>query len=475
MFSNETSKLLELFQNELGIEPTVDQSRFLEEFVGFLTDSHRFRSFVLKGYAGTGKTTMMGAIVKTIGKLGWNTVLLAPTGRAAKVLSNHTGKKAYTIHKKIYSRKTRDGYSYFELLPNMHTQTLFVIDEASMIGKDGGMMGGGFQSRNLMEDLLRFIYRGKNCLAIFVGDPAQLPPVGLADSPALDSTYIQETFSLKTYEVELKTVVRQAADSGILLNATAIRKLLESKNFIFPTFQLSGYPDVVRINGQELQDELEWAFSNYGSDGVRVITRSNKRANLYNMQVRSRIFWLDNELNGGDQLMVVKNNYFWLPEDSSAGFIANGDILTVQKVKGESEMYGLRFADVEVRLVDYPDLPEIETKVILNTLQVEGPSLSAEQHKQLFEQISEDYSDEPDRKKRMEKIMNDPWYNALQIKFGWALTCHKAQGGQWPVVFVDQGYLTDEMMDQEFLRWLYTAITRASVKLYLVNFNDKFF
>jgi exodeoxyribonuclease-5 len=474
MVTEQTKAVLKVLLSHLTIEPTDDQRRFLVEFAGFLTDADRFRVFQLKGYAGTGKTTMMGTLVKSLPAMGWSVQLMAPTGRAAKVLSNQTGQTAFTIHKKIYSLKTKAGYSWFELSPNLHSNTLFIIDEASMIGNDGGA-GQGISQRHLLEDVLRYIYRGKNCIALFVGDPAQLPPVGLTESPALDETFIRDEFRLSVTSVELKQVVRQASDSGILFNATAIRKQLESKDFTFPQFVLEGYPDVKRITGFELQDELEWAFGQFGSDGVRVVTRSNKRSNQFNQQIRSRIFWIENEINGGDELMVVKNNYYWIPSDSPAGFIANGDTMTVQKVRKIKEEHGLQFADLVVKLTDYPDLPELELKAILDTLMVEGPSLPAETGKKLFESLSETYDDEPNPKKRNEKIFNDPLYNALQVKFAWAVTCHKAQGGHWPVVFVDQGYLTDEMMDREFLRWLYTAVTRATVRLYLVNFNDKFF
>lgn len=447
----------------------------MAQFATYLCDAERFRLALLKGYAGTGKTTLMGGIVKTLPGLGWNTVLLAPTGRAAKVLSSHSGKMAFTIHKKIYTRKTRGGYSQFELLPNLHSDTLFIVDEASMIGKDGGMSSDGFQSRNLLEDLLRYVYRGKNCLLLLVGDPAQLPPVGLDESPALDEQYLRDAFHLKVYMSELKQVVRQTSDSGILFNATAIRRQLENNLFTFPQIQTGTFTDVLRINGTELQDELEWAFGQFGADGVRIVTRSNKRANQFNMQVRNRIFWLESEISGGDELMVVRNNYFWLPDDSPAGFIANGDTLSVQKVRAVKESHGFRYAELELRMSDYPHLPELDVLVLLETLQTEGPSLPAERQKLLFELLSADYEDEPDVRKRREKVMNDPLYNALQVKFAWSVTCHKAQGGQWPVVFVDQGYLTDEMMNREFLRWLYTAVTRASHRLYLVNFSDKFF
>ncbi|MFN3341643.1 MAG: ATP-dependent RecD-like DNA helicase [Flavobacteriales bacterium] len=475
MNSSRTEHIAQLFRSSLRIEPTVDQQLFMDRFSHFLCGSERYRIFILKGYAGTGKTTMMGELVRFLPMLKMNTELLAPTGRAAKVLSGHTGQRAYTIHKKIYMLRNKAGYSSFELAHNPHSNTLFIIDEASMIGSGSSSNQDGFRSRDLLEDVLRYIYRGKNCFALIVGDPAQLPPVGMADSPALSEEFIRDNFRLDVHSIELKQVVRQASDSGILYNATRLREQLSANANGFPKIETEGRSDVRQITGTELQDELEWAFGQYGAEGVRIITRSNKRANLFNMQVRNRVFWIENELNGGDELMAVKNNYFWLPADSPAGFIANGDSLTVQKVKAIREYHELRFADVEVKLSDYPDLPEVEMRILIDTLQTEGPHLPAEKLKSLFEAISEDYSDEPDQKLRKEKIMNDPWYNALQVKFAWSVTCHKAQGGQWPVVFVDQGYLTEEMIDREYLRWLYTAFTRASYRLYLINFSEKFF
>ena len=470
----ETQIIKKIVYKNLKIDPTVDQKEFVERFSDFLAANERFRLFILRGYAGTGKTTMMSALVDSLPELKINTVLLAPTGRAAKVLSNYTGKQAFTIHKKIYSRIEKAGYFYFELMPNQHKNTLFIIDEASMIGNDGQPSASGFGYRSLLEDLLRYIYRGQNCLALFVGDTAQLPPVGMEDSPALNEVHIRETFNLEVSMMELKTVVRQASESGILYNATVLRDQLLKQNFEFPLIK-TDFPDLKKVNGNELQDELEWAFSNCDSAGVIVVTRSNKRANLFNQQIRTRIFWIENEINGGDRLMAVKNNYFWMPKDAQAGFIANGDIMVVQKVKKTEEIYGLRFATIDVKFADYPDEPELEVKVILDTLTVEGPALPMEESRKLYERLSEEYSDEPNQKKRKELIFSNPYFNALQVKFAWAVTCHKAQGGQWPIVFVDQGYLSDEMMDKEFLRWLYTAFTRASERLYLVNFSEKFF
>ncbi|MFZ5553857.1 MAG: ATP-dependent DNA helicase [Bacteroidota bacterium] len=479
MAAQETDKTAGILYGRLRVEPTVGQRGFVENFAAFMADESRFKLFILKGYAGTGKTTMMSALVSAAPALKMKTILLAPTGRAAKVISGYSGKPAFTIHKKIYQRRLKGGYFFFELLPNLHTDTLFIIDEASMISDEGDSKSAFFDQRSLLEDVLRYIYRGKNCYAVFVGDNAQLPPVGLEYSPALDVKYIEENFRLKVFQSELKEVVRQKEESGILYNATLLRYLLLSGNKDFPTLDMA-FPDIKKLNGAELQDELESAFSYAGRNGVIIITRSNKRANLFNREVRGRVFWIENELNAGDQLMVVKNNYYWLDEKTQAGFIANGDLLEVNKVKRIYDHYGFRFADVQVRMPDYPEDPEMEVKLLLNTLHSESANLPAEELKKLFIELENEITSDPestkwDKKEIREKVFKDPHYNALQVKFAWSVTCHKAQGGQWPVVFVDQGYLTEDMINAEFLRWLYTAVTRATEKLYLVNFDEKFF
>jgi len=474
-----TKDIAGILYKKITVEPTVGQREFVENFSVFLADSSRFKIFLLKGYAGTGKTTMMSAIVNAAPLLSLKTVLLAPTGRAAKVISGYAGKPALTIHKKIYQRRSKGGYFVFELLPNLHTGTLFIIDEASMISDEGDSKSAFFDQRSLLEDVLRYVYRGQNCNVIFVGDNAQLPPVGSEYSPALDVKFIEENYRLKVYSNELKEVVRQKEESGILYNATLLRIQLMQGKDTFPKFDLA-FPDLKKINGTELQDELESAFGNSGNNGVIIITRSNKRANLFNREVRTRVFWIENELNAGDRLMVVKNNYFWLDESSNAGFIANGDLLEVNKVKKIYERYGFRFADVSVKMPDYPDDPEMEVKLLIDTLNTESANLPSEETKKLFnalelELVNEPGSDNFDKKEIREKVFKDPHYNALQVKFAWSVTCHKAQGGQWPIVFIDQGYITEEMLNAEYLRWLYTAITRATEKVYFVNFDEKFF
>jgi len=478
--------------------PTPGQSRLISKISGFCTlkegaaGKENATVFVLKGYAGTGKTTLIGALINCLPAINQKSVLLAPTGRAAKVLSNYSGKPAYTIHKKIYKRMINaDGIGRFVLQPNLHTHTLFIVDEASMISAGGGLSGSFSDQSSLLDDLVRYVSAGSNCKLILIGDTAQLPPVGLSISPALDTDHLKHAYSFTLDSIELTDVVRQQAESGILVNATQIRELIAQLNspenahvnsqrnaqggIQTPRLTTAYFKDIVRLSGNDLEDALNTSYSNFGVEGTAVICRSNKRANQYNQQIRARIRWQESEISAGDYMMVVKNNYHWLPDDSVAGFIANGDIVEVLSVGSAKELYGFRFADAKIRMVDYPSAPPLEVKLILDTIAAETPSLTSEQNKKLYEEVLKDYSDVPDRRKRQTGLKKDPYYNALQVKFAYAITCHKAQGGQWETVFVDQGYLTKEMMNIEFLRWLYTAITRASKKLYLVNFNKEFF
>ena len=460
-------------------EPTIGQRDVLYAVARLLSSDKPNCTLVLKGYAGTGKTTLIGSIVSACASEKMATVLLAPTGRAAKIMSLYSGKPAYTIHKKIYFRKSKpDGSTGVSLSPNLHQDTLFLVDEASMIG-EGGMADAkrSFSYRDLLEDLLRYVFSGKNCRLMLVGDSAQLPPVGSSESPALDPSKLNQKFGLTAASIELTEVMRQAAQSGILSNATAIRDQIRTKQFSFPRLNLEGYTDIERVDGYDLQEKLEDCYNRFGNQGVCIVTRSNKRANLFNMQVRSRVFWQEDVPEAGDLIMVVKNNYHWLSEfkDSPTEFIANGDTAEIQKISRREELFDLKFADVQLRLLDYPQLPPFEAKVILDTLSEDGPSLSGEKMNALYAQVEEGYIDLGDRKKIREATMADPYYNALQAKFAYAVTCHKAQGGQWPAVFIDQGYLTDELIDLEFLRWLYTAMTRATKELYLVNFSQEFF
>lgn len=427
---------------------------------------------VIKGYAGTGKTNMVAALSKTLPTFKWKSVLLAPTGRAAKVLSNYSERPAQTIHKKIFRKTTTyDGGVQFSLAENLHRHTVFIVDEASMIGLDNPNSDSLYES--LLESLLEYVYSGDNCKLILVGDTAQLPPVGSNESPALNIEYLKAAYQFNIKHIELKQVARQQDASGILINATHLRDCIKEEVDEFPKLQL--YKDVVRLNGDELEDALNNAYSKYGFNDVLIVTRSNKRANLFNQAVRARIRYMDDDLCGGDLMMVVKNNYFWLDEKSDAGFIANGDSLQIKKITARRELYGFNFAECIVELCDYPDSPEISLNLLLDSVNTETSALTKEQQQYLFEGVMEDVADEPIKGKRMMYLKKSPYFNALQVKFNYAVTCHKAQGGQWPVVFIDQGYLTKEMINTEYLRWLYTAFTRATERVYLMNFSDDFF
>lgn len=463
--------------SELQYEPTQGQTDCIHLINEFIQDDAKEKCFILKGYAGTGKTTLVGALVRSLPKIRYRTVLLAPTGRAAKVLSNYSGKKAFTIHKKIY-QVASDGFGIQRIsrAQNKHTNTIFIIDEASMIGEYTSSEVNLFGSRSLLDDLLSYVYEGKNCYAFFVGDTAQLPPVGTGYSPALDADFLEKNFTLSPFQFELTEVVRQVLESGILKNATSLRKKLnQTKNPSLPLFNVKGESDIVHITSYELEELL---LSEYGKNGVEdvvVICRTNKRANIFNQQIRSRIFYLEGEISTGDYIMVVKNNYSWLDQDSEIGFIANGDIAEIQRIRKIESLYGFNFADVSLRFVDYPDHPNVECKLLLDTLTLPTPALDYETGKRFFEEIMKDYLDIPSKQERFQKIKENPYYNALQVKFSYTLTCHKTQGGQWKRVFLDAGWFIDEMLNQEYLQWLYTALTRATEKVYLLNFKGEFF
>ncbi len=460
----------------LGCVPTGGQKEAANLLYTFMGDRDKLCTFLLKGYAGTGKTTLISAFIKLLAELKINTVLLAPTGRAAKVLSNYSGHSASTIHKCIYRKKsTADPNGNFSINFNKFKNTVFIVDEASMIG-NAPNAENTFGSGRLLDDLFAFVFNDNNCRLILLGDSAQLPPVGTSISPALDEFYLC-AYGLTFYSYELSEVVRQDADSGILLNATDLREMMTRENFQFPSLRTKGFPDIYSITGAELIDEIENSYSRYGSDETRIICKTNKYANRYNMGIRNRILWREEELSYGDLLMVVKNNYSWLPENADIDFIANGDMLEVRKVRHHYELYGHRYVDLEVRFVDFPDL-EIEVKALLDTLSIDAANMPGSYYKELWEQLEVDYQDITDTKKRHEAILKDPYYNALQIKYAYALTCHKSQGGQWKSVFVDHGWINkDEITEEgkfEFLRWLYTSITRATERLYLVNFDKDF-
>lgn len=454
--------------------PAQQQEQVIQDLCAFYTDSAEHPLYILKGYAGTGKTTLLSAFVKGLRSIKRKTVLLAPTGRAAKVFSLRADQPAYTIHKKIYRKeKVAGGGIQLGMAPNLHTNTVFLVDEASMIGDYTQQNDGTISPRNLLEDLVNFVYQGKNCRMILIGDEGQLPPVGAEFSPALNQEHMQNHFPrLSISSAQLTKVLRQSYDSDILLNATALRSAPEKS---YPRFDLHRKNDLIRLPGHELEDTLDSAINNFGITETIVITRSNKRANQFNQQIRARIFWYDEKIVANDLLMVVRNNYFWLDDKSKTGFIANGEIIEIDRILGRESRYGFEFADARIRLIDYPEMDTLNVKLLLNVLEEETPNLPREQMKQLFFEVEKEYSFERNKKKRYERIMADPYFNALQVKYAYAVTCHKSQGGQWPCVFIDQGFLNEDMLNQSYFRWLYTAFTRATERLYLVNFHHSFF
>jgi exodeoxyribonuclease-5 len=451
--------------------PTEGQKRLFHAFSRFVVSEKDRCALLLRGYAGTGKTTSVSLLVQVAEQLNIPYVLLAPTGRAARVLSNYSGRAAGTIHKHIYyARQNGAGEGIFELKENDRTQTLFFVDEASMIGH--AQME---PFNDLLDDLISHVYSGYGCKLVLIGDTAQLPPVGTAYSPALNLEHLRSSYYLNIAEVELSEVIRQKEGSGILVNATQLRSLINHSATALPTLTLNGFGDVERID-RDLQDYLESAYARYGKDDLIIITRSNKRANLFNQQIRQRILWLEEEINAGDRMMVLKNNYYWLkPAEYSAGFIANGDTLEIKRVLRFEDRQSFRFCKAIVKMPDYPDMPEFETLLLCNTIWDNHASMPQEERMALARMIAEDYPEITDARQLKKAVRDDPYYNALQVKFSYAITCHKAQGGQWPCVFVDQGYITDEMAGNELNRWFYTAFTRAREKLYLVGFEDQFF
>lgn len=464
----------EILKN-LGKTPTSGQVELSLKLAEFIADSDQDAVFILKGYAGTGKTTMLSSLVKTFTVFKFRSVLLAPTGRAAKVLSGYSGHNAYTIHKSIYRQQSSsDGMGRFVLNKNLFKDTFFIVDEASMVSNSTGE-SSIFGSGRLLEDLIEYVYSGSNCRLILVGDTAQLPPVGLDVSPALSRDEL-DSYDRIVYEHELTEVVRQDQNSGILFNATFIRNLI-SDGYDTPAYfplECEPFEDIRRIGGADLIEEISTCYNRYGMFETIVVTRSNKRANKFSEGIRSSILYKESAVSVGDLIMIVKNNYFWLEANETIDFIANGDIAEIVTIYKHEELYGFRYANVSLRLIDYPDI-EFDCKILLDTLAIESAALTSEQNRQLFDAVSEDYQEIRSKKTRWEKIRANPYFNALQVKFAYAVTCHKAQGGQWKAVFVDQGYVTEEMLNLEFLRWLYTAFTRPTERLYLVNFNKEFF
>ena len=464
-----TKKIQQKIRSYLGFQPTKEQDHIINNLSEFVITLGSRSIFMLKGYAGTGKTTLISALVKSLPILGKRSVLVAPTGRAAKVLSQYSKKSASTIHRKIYWIKTnKSGNTFVKLKENTHTNTIFIVDEASMIAENTDK---GFGNRSLLEDLIKYVYDGIDCKLILIGDIAQLPPVHLDLSPALNEETLEFKYNKQVICKELTQVVRQKKDSFILENATNLRFKIANNDFSFPKL-ITGI-DVVRINnGEDLQDALESAYSNEGINNTTILCRSNKRANQYNQQVRAKIRWQENEISSGDKVMVVRNNYYWQQNNSNSEFIANGDIVDIIKVKETIERYDFRFAKATIKMTDYLDNKELDVILLLDTLSSENPSITYEQYQNLYKQVELDYKGEKEIRK---KIKNNEFFNALQIKFAYAITCHKSQGGQWENVFIDLGYFTENMLDKSYIRWLYTAFTRATKKLFLINFNDKFF
>jgi len=458
--------------SHLKYTPTPDQENLVYALERFTFSNKKKPVLIVNGYAGTGKTSSVAAYVKTMVSIDIQTVLLAPTGRAAKVFSSFAGKKASTIHKHIYMRLVQlDGSVQWTRTVNKKKNTVFIVDEASMIACHKSISDKGFGFRSLLDDLLEFIFEKKGNRLILVGDLAQLPPVGESESLALSPEYISGLGFFTLARVSLKNVVRQEMNSGILTNATDIRYLIDTQQAGFPKINIDSFKDIQAISGIELEEKLETAYDKVGIEKMVFVTWSNKRANLFNGQIRQRILWMDEPLNAGDRIMVVKNNYFWLEND----FIANGEILVINKVLRQTKRFGFKFADLSVSLIENDTVTELEVKVLMDVLMEDGPALSAEKQNLLFTRIEEDYSHIKSRTKRFKEIYNDPWFNALQIKFGYAVTAHKSQGGQWPVVFLEAPYLREPIPTIEDLRWLYTGFTRASEKIYLVNFSNQFF
>ncbi|MDB4404544.1 AAA family ATPase [bacterium] len=464
-----------LAKEKFPFEPTIKQDIVLEQLSEFIFNNSSQVLYVLKGYAGTGKTTIVGAIVNNLWKAKKSAVLLAPTGRAAKVMSTYSSNEAFTIHKKIYMPKqNKNGNVDFVMQLNKHKKTIFIVDEASMIS-DLPSQSKLFGSGSLLDDLIQYVYSGHQCKLLLIGDTAQLPPVKLDLSPALNEKQLTLNYNKEVSKMELDEVMRQGHDSGILMNATLLRESLSGAFYDNFKFNILGYNDIIRlVDGHDIMDAINDAYSTLGNEDTAIIVRSNKRANLYNQQIRSRILFNEHELTAGDYLMVVKNNYFWLKPSSEAGFIANGDIIEILEIFNLKELYGFRFAEVKIRMVDYPKMKPFETVLILDSISVEAPSLSYEESNKLYQEILKDYADELSGYRKFLKVKKNKYLNALQVKFSYAMTCHKSQGGQWNTVFVEQPYLPNGI-DRDYLRWLYTAVTRAREKLYLIGFNDSFF
>lgn len=473
-----TDDLGALIRENFLHNPTKEQEKAISLLSDFLLSREQDSIFLLKGYAGTGKTSLLAALVRTMQQLRLRVMLLAPTGRAAKVLSNYAGAPAFTIHRKIYRQKSITEMDVFQNNINLRQDTLFIVDEASMIANDAHeqtMFGTG----RLLDDLMQYVYSCNGCRLLLVGDTAQLPPVGETESPALSRTML-EGYGMEVTELCLTQVVRQLEESGILWNATMLRSLIQNDDvYAFPKLRGKSFPDIKVLPGNELIEALEQSYRNHGTDGTIVVTRSNKRANIFNNGIRTRILDYETELSGGDLIMVAKNNYYWTEREQAANgvaadamtFIANGDVAIVRRMRNERSFYSFRFADVTLCFPDY-DHRELDVTILLDTLQSESPALTRQQQETLFNGVWEDYPELTNKRDRMKRLRQDIYYNALQIKYAYAVTCHKAQGGQWEHVYIDQGYINEEMLSHDYFRWLYTAITRATEQVYLVNWPD---
>ncbi|MBL6877645.1 AAA family ATPase [Flavobacteriaceae bacterium] len=464
-----------LAKNHFSFKLTTKQDLTLYKLSEFILNEDDNSLFILKGYAGTGKTTILSSIINNLWKIKKSGVLMAPTGRAAKVLSNYTNTEANTIHKKIYfPKKNSSGNIDFVLQTNKSKNTIFIVDEASMISSTS-QNKKLFDTTSLLSDLIQFVYSGYKCKIIFIGDTAQLPPVNSKLSPSLDPDYLRENYNKNVLSIELDEVVRQEVLSGILNNATILRESLIDEDFEEFKFNISGFNDIIRLqDGEDIINSLTDSYNIFGKEETALIVRSNKRANLYNQQIRNRILFNENELSVGDNLMVVKNNYYWLKSTSEAGFIANGDIIKILEISRIVDLYDFRFAEVSVQMIDYPKMKPFDTVLMLDTINLETPSLNYEKANHLYNEVMKDYVSEKVKYKRFLKVKNNKYFNALQVKFSYAMTCHKSQGGQWTSVFVEQPYLPNGI-DKDFIRWLYTALTRAKEKLYLIGFKDDFF
>lgn len=470
-----SKNLYSLLSNSFPFSPTIKQEAFFQKISVFIMNTDNDAIFVLKGYAGTGKTSVISTIVKNLIEVNKKYVLLAPTGRAAKVISNYSNKPAFTIHKKIYfPKKSSVGGVSFTMQQNKHKNTIFIVDEASMIS-DQSNESKMYENGSLLDDLISYVYSGSDCKMILLGDTAQLPPINLDISPALNTDTLELNYNKKVDYIELDEVMRQEFNSGILYNATELREILKDSFITEFKFKLKGFKDIVRLtDGYDIQDAINQAYSNYSIEDTAFIVRSNKRANQYNEQIRTKILDKESDLSTGDFLMVVKNNYFWLKEKDEAGFIANGDIVEVLEIYSFKELYGFKFAKVKIRMVDYPSQIPFETVLILDTIKSESPSLTYEQSNQLYEEVIKDYEHLTSKYDKFQKVKENEYFNGLQVKFSYAITCHKSQGGQWNTVFIEQPYLP-EGIDRDYIRWLYTAMTRAKDKLYLIGFKNESF